>query len=433
MRGVLRLPPFPRLLAAYTLNELAWSFGVLALSLLVYRRTGSALGATAFFLCTQFLPALAAPLTVARLDQLRPRLALPSLYALQAGLYVALGLSANHLSVPAVLVIATVDGVIALSARALARAATVAVTSTAGLLREANALLNSLFSICYMAGPAIAGAVVVAGGTRAALLVNGAMFVAMALTLATARGLPQPEPVPSAPGGRVRAALAHARDHPPIRLLLMLQAVLILFFTISIPVEVVFAQHTLHAGAAGYGALLSGWGAGAVAGSMVYARWRHLPGRRLIALGSACLGVGFVTMSLAPSLAVAVIGAVVAGLGNGVEAVAARTSLQEEVEPQWMTLMMSLSEALAQAVPGAGILLGGAIASLAGPRAALAVGGGGALVVTVAVWVLLTPRLPRSRTPVERPLRDGSGRQPAERPLRDGSGRQPSASMPPHG
>jgi len=50
-------------------------------------------------------------------------------------------------------------------------------------------------------------------------------------------------------------------------------------FTISVPVEVVLAQHSLHAGAAGYGAMLSGWGAGAVVGSAAYARWRRVHAR----------------------------------------------------------------------------------------------------------------------------------------------------------
>ena len=50
-----------------------------------------------------------------------------------------------------------------------------------------------------------------------------------------------------------------------------------MFFTISVPVEVVLAQHTLHKGAGGYGALLAAWGAGAVLGSAVYARWHARP------------------------------------------------------------------------------------------------------------------------------------------------------------
>ena len=57
-------------------------------------------------------------------------------------------------------------------------------------------------------------------------------------------------------------------------------------------------------------------------------------------------------MAVAPTLAVAIVGAAFAGIGNGVESVAVRTALQEEVEDQWMALMMSLYEALFQSVPG---------------------------------------------------------------------------------
>lgn len=57
-----------------------------------------------------------------------------------------------------------------------------------------------------------------------------------------------------------------------------------------------------------------------------------------------------------------------------------------------MTMMMSLNESILQGVPGAGILLGGAITAIASARAALAVAGGGALVITVAAWVVLGTR-----------------------------------------
>ena len=98
-----------------------------------------------------------------------------------------------------------------------------------------------------------------------------------------------------------------------------------------------------------------------MAGAAIYARWRGRPSRDLIVGGAACLGVGFVVMAAAPSLAVAIVGAAFAGVGNGVESVAVRTALQEEVEEQWMALMMSLYEALFQSVPGVGMLIGGVI------------------------------------------------------------------------
>ena len=155
------------------------------------------------------------------------------------------------------------------------------------------------------------------------------------------------------------------------------------------PVEVVFALHVLHAGQGGYGALLSMWGAGTLVGSAIYARWRSAPPRALIGAGAALLGAGFAVMAAAPSLAVAMAGGVVAGGGNGIWAVAARTTLQEHVEPQWMGMMMSLNESVFQALPGIGIILGGALSVLAGSRVALAVASGGAIAVAILGWPLL--------------------------------------------
>lgn len=406
MRGVLRLAPFRRLLTAYALNELAWAFSSLALSYLVYRRTASALDAAAFFQGTLFVPALLAPLIVARVDHLPAGRVLPTLYALEAIAFVLLALIANHASIAVVLLIAAVDGVIALTARSVARAAAVAVTAPVGLLREGNALANSVFTVTFMAGPALAGVVIVAGGTTAVLLINGVLFAVITVVLATARGLPAPETAAPSGGGRLKAAIAHARERPMIRTLLGLQSALLLFFTISIPVEVVYAEHTLHAGAAGYGVLISAWGGGAVAGSTVYARWRRLPARELIVLGSALLGAGFAVLAVAPSLAVAIIGSAIAGIGNGIEAVAVRTAVQEEVEPGWMALMMAFNESLGQLVPGGGILIGGLLAALATPRSALAVGAIGTLVLTAAAWVVLRPAVRVGRPRFEGPAHD---------------------------
>jgi predicted MFS family arabinose efflux permease len=407
VRGVLRLAPFRRLLAAYTLNELAWAFSLLALSYLVYRRTNSALGAAAFYQTTLIVPALIAPLLVARLDHLHPRLVLPPLYALEALAYLSLALIARHTSVAIVLVITTLDGVIALAARSFSRAVTVAVSSPVGLLREANALTNTMFTICFMAGPSIAGAVVVAGGTTAVLLINAGLFVAITAVLASARDLPAPaETERPNKRGRVRAAIKYTKRQPAVRTLMGLQSVLMLFFSLSVPVEVVFATHTLHTGAGGYGALVTAWGAGAVAGSTVYARWRRLPARELIVLGSVLLGVGLTVMAVAPSLLVALAASVIAGIGNGIFIVAARTAVQEAVEEQWMAVMMSFNESLGQHVPGLGILLGGLLATLEGPRTALAVGGVGALVLTAGAWFMLRPSPRPRRAHIERPAHD---------------------------
>jgi MFS family permease len=107
----------------------------------------------------------------------------------------------------------------------------------------------------------------------------------------------------------------------------------------------------------------------------------------MIALGACALGAGYGVMAVAPTLGVAIAGAAIAGVGNGTVFVASRTALQEAVRPQWMALMMSLTESIIQGVPGAGILIGGALTAIAGPRAALALGAVGSIATGFAVWL----------------------------------------------
>jgi hypothetical protein len=386
---VLRLPAYRRLLAAYTLNELAYSFGSLALAVLVYDRTGSALATAGYFLCAMFGPALISPAIVARLDQRGSRPVLVALYGIEAGTFGILAWVAGRFALAPVLLLTLADGVVAVTARALSRTAAVTVTSGAGLLREGNAVSNASFSVCYMIGPALGGVAVALGGATTALLITSGVFVAMALTLATASGLPGSPSKRRPSRGRLRSALGYVRREPLVRTLLSLLIAVMLLLTIPTPAEVILAVHTLHGGAAGYGALLSAWGAGAVIGSAIYARWRELPSRTLITLGVGAVGAGFVVMSTAPALGIGCAGAAIAGVGNGTMFVAVRTALQEAVEASRMALMMSLTESIIQGVPGAGILLGGALTAAFGPRAAVAAGGVGALVAAAAVWVSL--------------------------------------------
>jgi predicted MFS family arabinose efflux permease len=380
----LRIGAFRRLLTAYVLNELAWSVGTLALSLLVYKRTGSAIGSAGFFLCSQFLPALLSPALVARLDRASVRVVLPILYAVEAVLFGALAYLVHHFVLVPVLILALADGAIAAAARSLATAARTEILRPQDLLHEGNALGSFAFSGAFMAGPVIGGAVVAAGGTLAALLVNSALFATVAVFLAVT-ALPGAKTDPGSVWSRLGSGLAHVRSDAVLTRLLIIQAIGLCVFTITIPVEVVYAQNTLNAGASGYGLLLGVWGGGAVAGSVVYARFRRRSAAVLIAGSALALAAGFAVMTVAPSLIVALCGAAVAGAGNSVEWVAWRTEIQERTPDRWMALMMSLADSMSMLAPGVGIVAGGLIAQLASARAALGVASGGSLLFAVAV------------------------------------------------
>ena len=399
----LQLPAFRRLLAAYVFNELAWSVGTLALAVLVFHRTGSAIGSTGFFLCSQFLPALLSPAFVARLDRAAPGKVLPVLYAAESVLFGVLAYLSHHFSLVPVLLLALVDGVIAATARSLATATRTEILKSVDLLQEGNALGGFGFSGAFMAGPVIGGIVVAAGGTVAALLVNCGLFAACAFFLAIT-ALPGAKADPGSVWDRMAKGIAHVRSDRVLSRLLLIQAVGLCIFTITVPVEVVYAQHTLNAGPGGYGLLLGLWGAGAVAGSVVYARFRRRSAPALITSSALSLAIGFTVMTIAPSLPVALCGAVIGGAGNSLEWVAWRTAVQERTPERWMALIMSLTDSMSMLAPGVGIVLGGVIAEVASARAAFGVAAAGSLLFAVAVPFAF--RQTRGRRPEHRPAVD---------------------------
>ena len=390
MLAPLRIPAFRRLATSYALNEVGWSFGTVALAVLVFDRTASALATTLVFLATTFLPALLAPALTARVDRLPVRRALPGLYLAEAALFAGLVAVSARFCLPALVLLAFVDGAIAIAGRALTRAAVAAVLKPVGALEAGNKLLNVLFSIAYAAGPALAGAVVAGVGVGASLAVNASLFGVMALTLATARALP-----PARADGdhrwrrRLRAGVAYVRRHGAVRRVLGAHAAALSFGAAATPVEVVYAKQSLGAGAGAYGLLLAAWGAGTVLSSVGLARARRTPALVLIPLGAAGVGLGFLVMAAAPALAVALVGCLLGGAGNGVYYVSVVQALQERIEDDFQARVMGLLESTTAAAYGAGFLLGGALTALADARLAIAVAGVGVLLAAGAIVALL--------------------------------------------
>jgi Transmembrane secretion effector len=416
----LRVAAFRRLATSYGLNELGWSFGTVALAVLVFDRTGSALATAALFLSTTFVPALLAPALTARLDALPVGRALPGLYLVEAALFGTLALTAERAPLAALLGLALLDGVLALVGRALTRAAVAAALKPSGRLEAGNRLLNVLFSVAYATGPAIAGAVVAAAGVRPSLAVTAGLFGLMTLALATTRSLP------AATGegdrswrARLRTGVAYVRAHRPVRLVLGAHAAALSCAAAATPVEVVYAKQSLHAGAAGYGLVLAFWGIGTVLSSVALTRVRNVPPVALIPLGAGATGIAFLVMAGAPVLAVAVAGCVVGGAGNGVYYVSVVQSLQEQIDDDMQARVMSLLESTTASAYGVGFLAGGTIAALAGARATLAFAGLGVLVAAAAIVAVLRPARPAAATAAPTP-------ELADRPSRT---RRPSAAV----
>jgi MFS family permease len=430
LKSLLRAPSFVSLMLAYSLNELAWSVGTLALAFLVYERTGSALGSTGFFLVSQVVPGFVGPLLIPRLERLSPRRTLPVLYWLEGVLFAVLAWMTSRFALAPVLVLVLIDGVVALTARSLAGAVRADILKPLGLLHEGNALANTVFSVCFLVGPLIGGAVVAFGGTVAALLANCGLFALIGTALALTALPAHAEHAPASPKGRLRAGIAHVRSDPLLRNLLSLQGVGVVFFTISTPVEVVFAEHTLRVGADGYGAIVAAWGGGAVLGSIIYARWGRADIRILMTGGSLAIAAGLGVLAVAPDLIVALVGAALAGIANGVLSTAFMTETQDRTPKDWMALVTTLLQSIRQISPGIGILIGGVLASAGSSRLAFAVAGVGCLLFAVATFVLLSPgrrvagaahrALPLSADDIGAPVGQATIEAPAAVPGPDG-------------
>jgi MFS family permease len=400
----LRRPLFRRLATTYAVNELGDWMGIVALSVLVFDRTGSAFATAGLFLGTRFLPALLAPILVARVEQPPPRFALPVIYCGEAAAFGGLALLADRFSLAAVIALAAVDGSLALSGRALTRAVVARLLEPAGELRAGNAILNVAFTGGAAAGPAIAGLVVAGFGVQSALLLDAVSFYAIAWILLTAGSLPEVEPDPSRFRERLGAGFAYIRERKTLRRLLTAQGAAFVFFAAVLPIEVIYAKQTLGAGDTGYGLLLASWGVGMVLGSLVFAASRRAPLPNLLFFSSLIVGAGYLGMAAAPTLAAACAAAALGGGGNGVQWVSAISAVQELTSESMQARVMSVLESIGAALPGVGFLLGGLVATNQSPRAAFFVAGAGVL----AIVAVSAPLLGRNWLP------DGANVRPGE-------------------
>jgi MFS family permease len=397
----LRVRPFDRLLTSYTVNDLGDSIGVVALAVLVFDRTQEVAPTAGFFLAAKFLPALFATGLTAYVDRFSLRRALPTIYVLEAVIFALLALVAErgNFLLAIVLVLGFIDGTLAITGRGLTRGAVAAVLQPRDLLTEGNALMNLGFAFSSVFGAALAGALIAFFGLSFALLVDAASFLIIAVLLAGAREMPTLEHREYEPWHvRVRAGLSFARANRVVRTLLVGQSLALVCFTIVVPIEVIYAKDTLGTSSAGYGILLSAWGAGIVIGSLLFLALKNKTGFGLIIASSAAVGLAYLGMSQVNTVVLACLMSVIGGTGNGVQWVAVMTALQQETPPEYQSRIAGLLESVGAAVPGVGYVLGGVLVAVASPRLAFAVAGGGIIALVLGALLLRPGRQAQTST-----------------------------------
>jgi MFS family permease len=321
---------------------------------------------------------------------------LPALYAGEAACFALLALLADSFSLAPVIALAFVDGILMLTARGLSRGAVNSVLQPHDRLREGNGLLNVGFAIASVGGAALGGLLVSVVGVAAALWVDAASFAVIAIVLSLSRHLPKASPTREPIAERTRDGFRYAARSPLVRLLLLGEALAVMFFTLIVPIEIVYAEETLGTDEAGYGILLSSWGAGVVLGSLVFLAVRRRSAAALILLSTMAIGAAYLGMAASRELWLACAFSVLGGLGNGIQWVSVMTALQELTPADLQARITGLLESIASAMTGVGFLAGGIITAIFSPPTAFLVSGVGVVLLVVVGGATAARRLATS-------------------------------------
>lgn len=191
----------------------------------------------------------------------------------------------GHIQPWHILVLAALGGVAMAFDMPARQAFMVEMTSREDLM-NAVSLNSSIVNGARVVGPAVAGALMAHVGMTLCFFLNGLSFIAVIAGLLMMR-LPRfvPPAEPASTGRHMLEGFAYVARHRPVRLLLLLFAVVGIFgwsYSVLLPA---YATDILHVGEGGYGALLSANGLGALLGALTVATYGSRVRPRLLILG----------------------------------------------------------------------------------------------------------------------------------------------------
>jgi MFS family permease len=349
----------------------------------VFGRSGSVLATGAFFVAARLGPALMSQPLAAFVDRHAGRRGLALCFLVEAVLFAVL---AAPLPVAVLIVVPLITGTLAVCCRGVTRAEAAVRLTRAGQLRKGNSALNMGFAIAGTAGAAAGGALAEITTPAVPLFCAAACFAfGAALIVRTPRVRPESESANAF--AHLREGWAYARSDQLASLLIAVQTAALLAFMLVIPIEVVYAERDLHAGAGGYGALLATWGLGIIIGGAVFARARAAL-TVLAATASLAVAAAYAGLALAPGLELACAASLFGGVGNGVQWVAVMTALQERVPEALQVRVVGLLDAGAQLAPGLGFAIGSLLTAALSARATYAIAGAATTLAAVGFFML---------------------------------------------
>lgn len=272
---------------------------------------------------------------------------------------------------------------------------------------EANAYLEMARWGGATLGPLLAGWITATAGPDVALFGNAATFLMVALAVPFLRVRRPPSQVAEAGTrkGEMRRGITYLARDRTLALVAGAVALMVVFAAVDNVAEVFFARDVLGAGDVGYGALVTAWTLGMVAGASGIGR--RLPDRllaRAVLLGPVGGGAAIALAAAMPSVPLALAAFLVGGVANGVELVAMRSLIHRRAPEHLRGRVFAAYYGVVNAAQIAAMGLGGALMSAAGARASLLIGGLGTLAVGAGglllyAWAAARKRLDPAASP----------------------------------
>lgn len=253
-------------------------------------------------------------------------------------------------------------------------------------LGNAIALNSSMVNAARLIGPSIAGILIASVGEGVCFLINAISYLAVIASLLLMTSTPkQIKPQAKHIFHELKEGFSYAFNFLPIKIILLLLALISLM---GVPYQVlmpVFAKDIFHGGPHTLGFLVAMSGTGALAGAIYLAARKNVIGLgRIIVWAAGIFGLGIIVFSLSRVLWVSMFMLLVTGFGMMVHMAASNTILQTIVEEDKRGRVMSFYTMSFMGMVPFGSLLSGILADKIGAPYTLLFGGicciGGALI-----------------------------------------------------
>lgn len=353
--------------------------GSTAISWLVYRLTGSGLMLGLVGFVSQFPAFFVTPfagLTVDRWDRRKLLIATQTLSMIQSLCLAFLALT-NRATIPALLILAALQGLINAFDMPGRQAFVVDVIEDKEDLGNAIALNSSMFNLARLVGPSLGGLLIAAVGEGWCFLADGISYIAVIAALTMIRVRPREKPLRKERAiHQLLEGWRYVFHSKQIRSIIILLALTSLMGAPYLTILPIYAGKVLHGGPHTLGFLMTAAGCGALLGALTLAA-RH-SGKGLdtwIPLGAGIFGGGLLAISFSRNLWTSLALLVVCGFGFMIQMAASNTVIQTVVEDDKRGRVMSLFIMAFLGAAPFGSLIAGSLTEKIGAPATLLMGG----------------------------------------------------------